>query len=124
MFGLFFLLYLVIGIPFAIHESRVTFHEKLQDVGANWYAGDGSPRRTEEERLRYIAGQCFWPGFFTGMVWPLRAVVWLLERLHDVASNAIASKEIKAARQRAIEAKAQEILKEFEQQEKEKFKDL
>lgn len=118
------LIYLLISIPFGVHEARAQLTKDLKSSAKGWYSGDGSPRRTEEERIRFLASQNFWPGIGAGLMWPLIVITVSIEFVWGVSANAIAAKEIKAARKRADEAKTQAILDSLKREDEEKFKDL
>jgi hypothetical protein len=118
------LIYLLISIPFGIHEARSQLRKDLKNAGKGWYAGDGSPRRTEEERIRSLASENFWPGIGAGLMWPVTLIAFGIELVWGVSANAIASKEIKAARARAEEAKTQAILDKIKKDELAQFKEL
>lgn len=118
------LIYLLISLPFGIHEARAQLKKDLKGSSKGWYAGDGSPRRSEEERIRFLASQNFWPGIGAGLMWPMTVIVISIEFVWGVSADAIASKELKAARQRAEDAKTQAILESIRREDEEKFKDL
>lgn len=116
--------YILISIPVGIHEARKELQEDLKNSSSGWYAGDGSPRRTEEERIRFLAAQNFWPAIGSGLLWPMMLVVFSINVAWDFSAGAIASKEIKAARKRAEDAKTQAILDSIKAEEDERFKNL
>lgn len=118
------LIYLAISIPFGIMEARAQLAKDLKSSSKGWYPGDGSPRRTEEERIRFLASENFWPGIGAGLIWPLIVISFCVEVVWGVSANAIASKEIKAARRRAEDAKTQAILDSIEKEQKDAFKEL
>ena len=118
------LVYLLISIPFGIHEARYQLKKDLKSSSKGWWPGDGSPRRTEEERIRHLASENFWPGIGAGLMWPATVVSESIAFVWGVSANAIASKEIKAARQRAEEAKTQAILDSIKKEDEDRFKDL
>lgn len=118
------LIYLLISIPFGIVEAREQLKKDLKNEGKGWYVGDGSPRRSEEERIRFLASQNFWPGIGAGLMWPMTVIVVSIEFVWGASANAIASPEIKAARKRAEEAKTQAILDSIKKEDEDRFKDL
>jgi hypothetical protein len=118
------LIYLLISIPFGIHEARCQLTNDLKNVSKGWYVGDGSARRTEEERIRFLASQNFWPGIGAGLMWPVTVIAVCIEFVWGVSADAIASKELKAARKRADDAKTRAILDSIKKEDEERFKDL
>lgn len=118
------LIYLLISIPFGIHEARYQLAKDLKSSSKGWYTGDGSPCRSEEERIRFLASQNFWPGIGAGLMWPMTVIVVSIEFVWGASANAIASPEIRAARKRAEEAKTQAILDSIKKEDEDRFKDL
>ena len=116
--------YVLISIPVGIHEARKELAEDLKNSAKGWYLGDGSPRRSEEERIRFLAAQNFWPAIGSGLMWPLMLLEFCINVVWDFSAGAIASNEIKAARKRADEAKTQAILDSIKAEEDEEFRNL
>ena len=118
------IVYLLLSVGFGVQEARHGLAQDLKNSTKGWYPGDGSPKRTEEERIRFLASQNFWPGIGYGLLWPLAVLATGVGHVWDFASGVIASKEIKAARKRAADAKTKEILDRMRKEEEDQFKDL
>lgn len=118
------LIYLLIAIPFGIAEARHDLKDRLKNISQGWYLGDGSPRLSEENRIRFLASQTFWPGIGYGLLWPLHCILFVVGTVWDLGAYIISSKELKVARKEAEEAKTRKILEDYHRQQKKDFEDL